>query len=407
MITPQQLFARRLASEWRFQYNAWRPVIDWTVALYFVLPAIAVGVYSYIMLWRQPPAWLGLIPLDWLAAVAFCFAWSGTIRILVSEADQLFLLQRWDWIERITGLSLCYSAAVNLIASLLLFVLLAPVLYLHHLSWAQTGLFMAIAFLLRIDLNLIKHRITAQWSGWKLFLLKRALFLALGIPFVWDIGLILNQLGIALAVITLLLLLSVVLIAARIKQRGTFLSDVAQESGARLRYASFMLRTAGVTFKKPPAQRRHPWLFPRSNHLFRERNAVNSLTELSIKLFWRNPRNIKLYLLLMVLCLAFAWPYPAWPKLIIWACYAPLFAGWSYFCWQDAATADFLTLFRWKQGDLSAAARKSIFILMLPGFLSVGLILGFQAFSWAGVLAALPVSFALGYLATRFASRYI
>ena len=80
---------------------------------------------------------------------------------------------------------------------------------------------------------------------------------------------------------------------------------------------------------------------------------------------------------------------------------------WSYFCWQDAATADFLTLFRWKQGDLSAAARKSIFILMLPGFLSVGLVLGFQAFAWAGALAALPVSFALGYLATRFASRYI
>ncbi len=406
MITPQQLFARRLASEWRFQYTAWRSVINWIVAIYIVLPAAVAGVYSYIMLWRQPPAWLGLIPLSWLAAVVFYFAWSGTIRILVDEADQLFLLQRGGWIRQLTGLSMFYSAVVNLIASLLLFVLLYPALILH-LSWAQIGLFLAVAFLLRLNFGLAKHRLAAWGNGWTSFMLKMALFLALGIPFVWGIGLILNYMFASLAVIALLMLLSVVLIVARLNQQGTFLSDVAQEMSARLRYASFMLRISGLTFKKPPAQKRRPWLFPRSNNLFRERNAVNNLTELCIKVFLRNPRNIALYLVLMALCLAFAWPYTAWFKLIIWACYSLLFAGVSYFYWQDSATSDFMTLFRWKQGDLSAAARMSIFILMLPGFLSVGLILGFQALSWAGILAVLPLSVFLGYLATRIVTRYL
>jgi ABC-2 type transport system permease protein len=407
MITPQQLFVRRLASEWRFQYTAWKSVINLVVAIYFVLPAAFVSVHGYIMLWRQPPAWLGLIPLNWLAAAVFYYAWSGTIRILVEEADQLFLLQRRDWIRRITGLSLCYSTAVNLISSLLLFVLLAPVTFMHHLSWAQTGLFMTIAFLLRTDLSLVKHRIAVQWSGWKRFLLKKTLFLALGVPFVWGIDLILNHLFISLAIIALLLLLSVVLIAARLNQRRTFLSDVAQEMSARLRYASFMLRVSGMTFKKPPVQRRRPRLFPSSNPLFRERNAVSNLTELCIKLFLQNTRNIVIYLVITALCLAFAWPYTAWLKLIFWACYAVMFASWSYFCWQETTSSDFLKLFRWKQSDLSTAARMSIFILMLPGFLSVGLILGFQAFSWAGALAIIPAAIFLGRLATRFVSRFL
>lgn len=65
-----------------------------------------------------------------------------------------------------------------------------------------------------------------------------------------------------------------------------------------------------------------------------------------------------------------------------------------------------MNLLRWKQADLSAAAKKSTFILMLPGFLSVGLVLGFQAYLWAGALVILPVAIILGRLATRIASRF-
>jgi ABC-2 type transport system permease protein len=406
MIKPQQLFLKRLVSEWRFQYTAWKSVINWIVAIYIVLPAAAVGVYGYIMLWRQPPAWLGLISLSWLAAGVFYSAWSGTIRILVEEADQLFLLQRGDWIRHLTGLSLCYSAVVNLITSLLLFVLLSPALILH-LSWTQIGMFLAVASLLRFDFGLAKHRLAAWGNGWTRFLIKISLFLTLGIPFVWGIGLIMNHMFTSMAVIALLVLLSVVQIVERLNQRGTFLSDVAQEMSARLHYASLMLRISGLTFKKPHPQRRRPWLFPRSNNLFRERNAINNLTELCIKVFLRNPRNIVVYLVLMALCVAFAWPYTAWFKLIIWACYSLMFASGAYFYWQDTATANFMTLFCWKQGDLSAAARMSIFTLMLPGFLLTGLVLGFQAFSWAGAMATLPIAIALGCLATRFASRFL
>lgn len=408
MITPRQLFCKRLVLEWAFQYTTWKTAVDWTVALYILLPAAALGVCGYISLWRQLPAWLGLIPLNGLAAALFCFAWSGTIRIFVEEADQLFLWQCRNWIRRLIGFGLGYSTAVNLLLTILLFALLAPVLLLHfRLSWAQSGSLAAITFLLKMDLDLARHLMTAQQQAWPLLNARAALFLISGAAFTWAIGPILNSAALSMTIAILLLFLFVILIRARMNLRGMFLEDVAREASARLRYASLALRVSGVAVRKPAPQRRCPWLWRRSQPLFRERSAVNSLTEACIKLFLRNLNDLKLYLLLSALCIAFAWPYSVWVKLAIWPCYAILFASWSSFYWQNIATSDFMSLLRWKQADLSAAAKKSIFILMLPGFLLAGLVLGFQAFSWPGALAALPAAVPLGYLAIRFVSRFL
>ncbi len=408
MITPRQLFYKRLVSEWRFQYTAWKPAVDWTVALYILLPATALGLYGYLSLWRQPPAWLALIPLNGLMIVVFYFAWSGTVRIFIEEADQLFLWQCRDWIRQLIGFGLGYSAAVNLLLTILLFALLAPVLLLHfRLSWAQSGLLAAITFLLKMDLGLARRLMTSQQQSWPLLNPRTALFLISGVAFTWAIRPVLNSAALCLLATALLLFLFIILIRARINSRGIFQEDVAREASARLRYASFALRASGVNIKKPGPQRRCPWLWSRSQPLFGERNPVNCLTETCIKLFLRNLNELKLYLLLSVLCVAFAWPYGAWAKLAVWCCYAVLFAGWSSFYWQHTAASDFMSLLRWKQADLSAAARKSIFILMLPGFLLAGLVLGFQAFSWPGALATLPAAVPLGYLATRFVSRFL
>lgn len=46
MITPAKLFKKRIVSDWKFQYKVWRMAIDWTVALYIVIPAIILGIYQ-------------------------------------------------------------------------------------------------------------------------------------------------------------------------------------------------------------------------------------------------------------------------------------------------------------------------------------------------------------------------
>lgn len=46
-MTGRALFFQRLFHYWRYQWKVFQTVIDWTVALYIVLPAAAFAVYQY------------------------------------------------------------------------------------------------------------------------------------------------------------------------------------------------------------------------------------------------------------------------------------------------------------------------------------------------------------------------
>ena len=58
MMSPGKLFAKRLFAELKFQFSIWRTTIDWTVALYIVLPAIALGINNICYGGKALPAGL-------------------------------------------------------------------------------------------------------------------------------------------------------------------------------------------------------------------------------------------------------------------------------------------------------------------------------------------------------------
>jgi len=93
MITVTRLFFQRIIADWNYQYQVWRTAVDWIVALYIVIPFSTGFIYYHLSWWRAVPWWLDYIPLNALAAIMLVFTWSGTIRIFVEGADQLFLLQ--------------------------------------------------------------------------------------------------------------------------------------------------------------------------------------------------------------------------------------------------------------------------------------------------------------------------
>lgn len=104
MITPTQLFFRRVGSDWRYQYGVWKTAVDWTVALYIVIPAVLIGLNGYALLWKNQYGWMEGVPFSWLLISLYLFAWSGRIRTFMEEGDQLFLLQRKGWVRRIIAL---------------------------------------------------------------------------------------------------------------------------------------------------------------------------------------------------------------------------------------------------------------------------------------------------------------
>jgi len=90
MITPTKIFYKRVISEWKFQYSVWRMAIDWTVALYIVIPAIIFGVCQYIELWQTQLPWLSNLPLQLFIGVIFLFTWEGTVRFLSKRQTNYF-----------------------------------------------------------------------------------------------------------------------------------------------------------------------------------------------------------------------------------------------------------------------------------------------------------------------------
>ena len=132
MITVPRLFFRRIIAEWKYQYQVWRTAVDWIVALYIIIPFLAIFLNYYLSWWRKAPEWLVYIPLNAFLAIILVFAWSGTIRIFVEEADQLFLLQCKAWISRIMTYSLGYSIIYSFVVTSLLLIILAPFLLLYY-----------------------------------------------------------------------------------------------------------------------------------------------------------------------------------------------------------------------------------------------------------------------------------
>jgi predicted ABC-type exoprotein transport system permease subunit len=126
VTTPAGLFRHRMAENARFQTRLVRMAVDWTVALYIVLPALGFAAATYISWWREPPAAFSLVPASALSGLFFALSLvSGGYRFFVLEADQLFVR---GWTEQLLRCGLLYSAALQTLGAAALAGLLLPLL---------------------------------------------------------------------------------------------------------------------------------------------------------------------------------------------------------------------------------------------------------------------------------------
>lgn len=107
--------------------------VDWTVALYFIVPAVGFSIYFYLSLWRETPTWPALIPAWAWLALLYVITGLGGIRQFVEEADVLFLLQKPDWIQRLRRFGLIYSVILKVGAAAFGIIIAAPFLAAHGL----------------------------------------------------------------------------------------------------------------------------------------------------------------------------------------------------------------------------------------------------------------------------------
>src|SRR5690349_9932300 len=86
LIKPGHLFLIRLKRYAKEQLRAWGSVMDWTVWVYLLVPAIVISGGLYRDLWQGLPEWAPYVPWTWLYPLALFIMMSGRMRTFLDEA---------------------------------------------------------------------------------------------------------------------------------------------------------------------------------------------------------------------------------------------------------------------------------------------------------------------------------
>lgn len=379
-----------------------RTAVDWIVALYIVIPFSYILIDFYLSLWRSVPGWLHAIPLNALVAIILVFAWSGTVRIFVEEADQLFLLQRKVWISRIIKYSLGYSVIYNLVVTTLLLIVLAPFLLLHY-GFSLIGVvwLTIFVFVLKNCMGLAKQLVELRFKGWVKRIMRLVIFLITSVYVSQSVVLLLSRKGLFYLSMFVLLMVLSLLLHKRVNLRGTFFEDVSREQTAKLRLAKYMLQNAGTYVKKPRFSRKRPLLFRNSNLLFKERNPVNGLVEMCLKSELRNDKDVDFYLKTVGECILAILAFPPEYGWLLWFVFSIMITNFVWIFWQEVIKDPFVCSLPWLPETKGVAVRKAIFLMALPGQLFLGVVVAVKTHSWLGALGIVPITILIGYFTAK------
>jgi ABC-2 type transport system permease protein len=405
MTNSFRLFARRVRSDWAYQYRTLRTAVDWIIALYFVIPVMLIAGYHYVLWLHSPPVWFNWISLPVVTLVFYIFTWLGTIRYFVEEGDQLFLRQNERWFKHVMVLGWRYSLVLQGVTTLLLVVLFLPLLLrMFSFTLPQIVTLFLLTYLLKVNLGLARQWLALHLYGFVLWLSR--IVIAAAVFFLYEAAVVhLSDMPFyGWTGIVLLLALLVVMSIIRLRQKGAFFADVAREGDSRMRIASLML--IGIIKKQRRPARKHPLLFGRSQRLFRGTGASSGLSELLTKSYFRSGTQWKFTFQFAAAVGAALFLTSGIVKIIIWLVAACLLAYWRRRFCKEELNAPFVKLFDIQDTVKHQALQAATPIVVLPALLLISLCLGISLFTWWGPLlmlgAAIPLAYILSSVVTSW-----
>lgn len=381
MFTANQLFKTRLKLEWQFNFRTLRAAANWTVWLYLLIPAIGFGIYNYILLWHGVYHLHSMIIYYFVYLIVYLFTWSGDIRSFLDFGDQLFIRQSNHWINHLLKMGLIYSLIQFLLNNFIVLGIFAPILMTYQeVSYIQLVYLFLFVYFFRLTHMLIKELITLHFRGWKRFIY---FFIISGISLSFYAFFIYQILQNNLIYVSLIVIADL-LIFFRLysKKRDitwSFNEDCIRENNQRIKYARLLLQVSshvdGPSIEKVKDKKR-PWIFKKSNLLFKKRNARNGIIELYIKTTLRNKKNI---LGLLQLTVFFIFNILALPWVLKWGVF--LFALYIMVIYLRGIKSSIESNYLFKMLQIDSytrlkAARISIYLLALPSILVISLFTG-------------------------------
>ncbi|WP_018212894.1 ABC transporter permease [Desulfitobacterium hafniense] len=391
MNNVHRLFRHRLFADWKFQYSIWKLVVDWIVALYIVIPGLALFLDTYVDWWQEPPSLFFALPLTILLPIVVVFCRSGTLRIFVEEADQLFLFQHRSWLKGLVAYSIAFQILANLLITGLLAFLCAPfLLAVHHVDLAGFFWFFLLLLICRINAGLFKQCLQHRWEGWR-YILAQIPLLGFYTALFWAALASIGNRPLYFLLTFLLLLLLILLIFYRLSLPATLLKDISLAQTEKMKFANVFLKYMGTYTKKPIRLKKHPWLFKNSGRLFKERSADKVLTEIGLKGFLRHRSNMLFYLQVVGIYGAFLTILPSLWQWILWGGAIFFLASLGKLQWLEWINSPFVSLFVLDRKIKQKAAGRFLFFFICPGLIFLGLAVTLLTQQWFLGLVLLPV----------------
>ncbi|USB33814.1 ABC transporter permease [Paenibacillus sp. YPG26] len=375
MISSERLFMRRLMDHCRKQYGVIRSVIDITVALYIVIPGVLLLARLYYDLLASPPEWLTQLPFVVIPLILMLvISQSGGLILYREAADMLFLKQHERWQSRLLRLGLFFSIAYQIIVAAVLVLILTPVLLqVFQLNLTGIILLFVITAAYKTALILAEHLVQVLLSGWRRHVVKYLAFLLLAAGYLWPSALLITSpLWACIAVIGIIALAAVLAIV-RLRLRGTFLADVREDERQKTELTAVLLSGA---VDKPREQKSRPWIFRKSNHLLRSREAPERIAESAVKAFYRSYVNIPLYFQFTFIGMTACYLPPFPVNVLVYLSLIILLSYWMSGYRKYFLNSRFMNMLPLEESTARRLAPPAMRLLMLPSVLLLSLSLG-------------------------------
>jgi len=404
-MTPRKQFLRRVVASIRYQRHALSLVVDWVVALYFIVPGLIIGGIAYARLWIEPPVWLGMIPTPVLWIGIGLVALSMSNRYFIASGDQLFVIYNRVWIRAFYRYGLIYSFVVRVAAVAGVTMLLLPAFAVtNNLTILQLVCICGYAIALSGAHSVLNERIQVRWKGWKMrgvLILTFASALAI---FVSSVLLCHSNTFVLLMLVAISTGAYFALSAWRIGWTVRYAADAEAEYAKKTRFTSLIMREDPAF--RTPSRRKRPILFRRSRRMFRKMRPANGVSEALIKAFFRSRSQMVTYAQLTFAALGGLLLAPLVSKIILTAFVVLLLALWMKRHAREALSDDFMAMFALTDSVKNEAVAKTTFWIVLPAYMALGIVLGYFIYGWVGILVMAVAAPILGKAVTGIVSSF-
>lgn len=317
-----QLLFHRIGENWHYKYKIIKTVIDWTVLVYIVIPAVAITAFIYRSWWIEAPAWIESVPFPLLFAVYFFLLWGGYFKTYVREADSIFLRKNEGLMLRMKRLGILLSYMTEIFSAALLGLLISPIWINHYgLNVKQLTLFFGLWVSLKWFIMAVNGKLNVHIKGWRSLI--RSIPVVTGAAVLWWASYNAFLSGSLIPIFFIIILntiFSMLLIKKRFTTLHTFDQDLSIDEKDKNKYTEMILGLSMDMEKlpKPRPVRKSPRLYSKSNRIFTKRTQRNGFLELFIKVVTRDTQYIRGYLqVLGVTAAAIVFMPPLWIKITV------------------------------------------------------------------------------------------